>query len=248
MSRVAIKIRPAVDRPFDERLRAHGLGPLRRSRLRELQVNVGRRCNQACNHCHVDAGPHRSEEMAGEMIDLVLDVLRARRVPTLDITGGAPELNPHFRRLASAARALGVQARDVGYAGLKDKHARTRQWLSAPGTRLLYEGATISDDHPAELVTIMNSADESVTLAIDSDTHLPLRKRYTIHDPKLNFHRDEAEVYGNWHLVQGIQTPYTVTRYTNNEMTGQRFIHAVTYNQAVGDEKFNATVNWNPLR
>jgi radical SAM/Cys-rich protein len=86
--------------------------PLRRRHLETLQVNVGYRCNQSCLHCHVDAGPKRSEEMSGETVDLVLEVLRARQVPTLDITGGAPELNPHFRRLASAARALGVQVID----------------------------------------------------------------------------------------------------------------------------------------
>ncbi|HSV69281.1 MAG TPA: arsenosugar biosynthesis radical SAM (seleno)protein ArsS [Methylibium sp.] len=85
---------------------------LRRRRLDTLQVNVGYRCNQSCLHCHVNAGPNRTEEMSGDTVDLVLEVLRARQVPTLDITGGAPELNPHFRRLASAARALGVQVID----------------------------------------------------------------------------------------------------------------------------------------
>ena len=123
-----------------------------------------------------------------------------------------------------------------------------RQWLNAPGTRLLYEGSTIAADHPADLVTVMNAANESVTLAVDTDTHLPLQKRYTIRDPKLDFRRNEVEVYANWHLVQGIQTPYTVTRFSNDEMTAQRFIHAVTYNVQVGDDKFNATVTWDPTK
>src|SRR5262247_2877865 len=91
------------------RLDAIGFPALRRRRLDTLQVNVGYRCNQSCVHCHVNAGPTRTEEMSGDIVDLVLEVLRARKVPTLDITGGAPELNPHFRRLASSARALGVQ-------------------------------------------------------------------------------------------------------------------------------------------
>lgn len=77
-----------------------------------LQVNVGYRCNQSCVHCHVAAGPNRTEEMRGETIDLVLDVLARRRVAALDITGGAPELNPHFRRLVHAARELGVKVID----------------------------------------------------------------------------------------------------------------------------------------
>ena len=73
---------------------------VRRRSLETLQVNLGYRCNQSCLHCHVNAGPNRTEVMAGDTIDLVLEVLRARKVGALDLTGGAPELNPHFRRLA----------------------------------------------------------------------------------------------------------------------------------------------------
>jgi len=82
--------------------------PLLRRRLNTLQVNVGYRCNQSCVHCHVGASPQRTEEMAGETVDLILAVLARRRIVTLDITGGAPELNPHFRRLVRAARDIGV--------------------------------------------------------------------------------------------------------------------------------------------
>src|SRR5689334_10107309 len=93
-------------------MRHYGFPALRRSRLDTLQVNVGYRCNQSCLHCHVNAGPNRTEEMSSDTVDLVLEVLRARRVQTLDVTGGAPELNPHFRRLARSARGLGVQVID----------------------------------------------------------------------------------------------------------------------------------------
>jgi radical SAM/Cys-rich protein len=86
--------------------------PLARRRIDTLQVNVGYRCNQSCAHCHVGASPNRTEEMAGETVDLVLAVLGRRRIATLDITGGAPELNPHFRRLVRAARDLGVRVID----------------------------------------------------------------------------------------------------------------------------------------
>jgi radical SAM/Cys-rich protein len=86
--------------------------PLARGRLDTLQVNVGYRCNQSCVHCHVGASPHRTEEMGGETVDLVLTVLERRHLATLDITGGAPELNPHFRRLVVAARDLGVRVID----------------------------------------------------------------------------------------------------------------------------------------
>ena len=86
--------------------------PLRRRSIDALQVNLGYRCNQSCLHCHVNAGPNRTEQMSGEMIDLVLDVMRARGISTLDVTGGAPEMNPHFRRLVSGARQLGVTVID----------------------------------------------------------------------------------------------------------------------------------------
>jgi len=85
---------------------------IRRGRLDTLQVNVGYRCNQSCFHCHVNAGPTRTEEMFGAVADVVLEFLRRRRIPTLDITGGAPELNANFRRLVRGARALGVKVMD----------------------------------------------------------------------------------------------------------------------------------------
>ena len=85
---------------------------IRRGRLDTLQVNVGYRCNQSCVHCHVNAGPSRTEEMSGDVIDVVLAFLAHRRVATLDITGGAPELNAHFRRLVRAARDMGVRVMD----------------------------------------------------------------------------------------------------------------------------------------
>jgi radical SAM/Cys-rich protein len=86
--------------------------PIRRGRLDTLQINVGYRCNQACVHCHVNAGPNRSEEMSAAVADVVLAFLARKRVATLDITGGAPELNPHFRALVRAARDMGVRVLD----------------------------------------------------------------------------------------------------------------------------------------
>lgn len=86
--------------------------PLRRERLETLQVNLGYRCNQACHHCHVDAGPKRTEEMSAEVVDDVLRFLEVRAVPVLDVTGGAPELHPAFRSLVVRARALGVEVID----------------------------------------------------------------------------------------------------------------------------------------
>jgi radical SAM/Cys-rich protein len=93
-------------------LAATDFPPIRRRRLETLQVNLGYKCNQSCLHCHVNAGPNRTEMMDAETAVLVLQVLRARRPQTLDLTGGAPELSPHFRDLVTGARALGVRVID----------------------------------------------------------------------------------------------------------------------------------------
>lgn len=85
---------------------------IRRRRPNTLQVNLGYRCNQACFHCHVNAGPNRTEMMDRGTIDTVLQFLQSHKLKTLDITGGAPELHNDFRYLISAARKLGVQVMD----------------------------------------------------------------------------------------------------------------------------------------
>jgi len=85
---------------------------LKRADLQILQVNLGYLCNLSCTHCHVNAGPKRTELMDKKTIDLVLDVIKSRNVKTLDLTGGAPEMNPHFRYLVSEARKLGVEVID----------------------------------------------------------------------------------------------------------------------------------------
>lgn len=86
---------------------------LRRVAATTVQVNVGKHCNQACTHCHVEAGPLRKERMTGATVDRIIALLRrSPDVQTVDITGGAPELNPHFRRLVVAARERGLHVID----------------------------------------------------------------------------------------------------------------------------------------
>ncbi len=98
---------------FSGHLAAHGLRALRRGPVTTLQVNVGKRCNQACHHCHVEAGPKRTERMGRPVAERVLELLAASpQVATLDVTGGAPELNEHFRFLVAGARALGRRVID----------------------------------------------------------------------------------------------------------------------------------------
>jgi radical SAM/Cys-rich protein len=85
---------------------------LKRSQLGTLQVNLGYLCNQTCTHCHVNAGPTRTELMSREVVDQILALLQRGGIHTLDVTGGAPEMNPHFRYLVREAKKLGVQTID----------------------------------------------------------------------------------------------------------------------------------------
>jgi radical SAM/Cys-rich protein len=96
---------------FAHRLQLDGDG-LRRRAIDVLQVNVGRYCNLACIHCHVEAGPTRREMMSRENVDAVLRFLANTNIPTLDITGGAPELHAEFDYLVQSARALGRHVMD----------------------------------------------------------------------------------------------------------------------------------------
>ncbi len=94
---------PTASAPFASRA-----GDLSSISIDTLQVNVGKLCNQACKHCHVDASPKRTEIMSAAVVDECLRVIRESSIPTLDITGGAPELNPNFRRFVTEARSLGA--------------------------------------------------------------------------------------------------------------------------------------------
>lgn len=85
---------------------------IRRDTLSTLQVNLGYRCNQACLHCHVNAGPTRKEVMERQTVEDILAFLHHNKMETLDITGGAPELNPHFRHLVEQARSMGMHVID----------------------------------------------------------------------------------------------------------------------------------------
>jgi radical SAM/Cys-rich protein len=99
--------RPGGCKRFDQALAETGLWPLCSTGIQVLQVNVGKLCNQTCRHCHVDAGPDRREVMTRETCEACLAALAATRIPVLDITGGAPELNPNFRWLVTQAVHMG---------------------------------------------------------------------------------------------------------------------------------------------
>ena len=121
-------------------LRRTDFPAIKRAALQTLQVNLGYRCNQACLNCHVNASPDRKEMMERDTVDLLLRVLGAREVAILDVTGGAPELNPHFRHLVSSARADGVHVIDrcnltvlsePGFEDLADYLAKERVEITA---------------------------------------------------------------------------------------------------------------------
>ena len=98
---------------FDDRLaRDAGLHPLTATGIDVFQVNVGKLCNQTCRHCHVDAGPDRRESMSRETAELCMEALARTDIPTVDVTGGAPELNPSFRWIVERARALDRRVMD----------------------------------------------------------------------------------------------------------------------------------------
>ena len=91
---------------FKEKLDEIDLYPLKPTSLEILQINVGKMCNQVCNHCHVDAGPDRKEIMTRETMEQCLDMLREHNFTTIDLTGGAPEMNPDFRWFVEEIRAI----------------------------------------------------------------------------------------------------------------------------------------------
>ena len=98
---------------FDKTLAERGHAPLRALRIDTLQVNVGKLCNQTCTHCHVDAGPARTEIMTRETADAVVSAVRRHpELRTVDITGGAPEMNPHFEYLVEQCRVMGRHVLD----------------------------------------------------------------------------------------------------------------------------------------
>ena len=102
---------PAPTQPprnrFEQTLQRAGIGTVERDAIGILQINVGKRCNQACTHCHVEAGPKRTEVMERPVVERLLALAAHPQIHTVDLTGGAPEMNPHFRHLVESLAALG---------------------------------------------------------------------------------------------------------------------------------------------
>ncbi len=123
-----------------------------------------------------------------------------------------------------------------------------RTWLPKPGTALFYDGAAVAEQKPADAVSIINAENEQVTLYLDVNTHLPIKKTFSWRDPKDRERNEEVEIYDNYRPVQGIMTPYSISRKRNGEMTNQRFINSVVYNQGLSDTLFAAKATYNPYK
>jgi hypothetical protein len=123
-----------------------------------------------------------------------------------------------------------------------------RKWLSEPGIALFYEGQTVAEEKPVEQVTVMNAHNEGVTLYLNTDDHLPVKKTYSWRDATDKQRNIEDEVYDNYREVQGVMTPFTITRFYNGDMSGQRFLTAVSYNQGISDSRFEATAPSGPKK
>jgi hypothetical protein len=119
-----------------------------------------------------------------------------------------------------------------------------RKWLSQPGTALFYEGHSVAAQRDTERVTIMNASNQSVTLYIDAKTHLPVKKSFSWRDPTDKQRNYEDEVYDNFRPVDGVMTPFSVTRFYNGDMSNQRFLNSVSYNKGLSDSKFAADVTY----
>ena len=116
-----------------------------------------------------------------------------------------------------------------------------RHWLNQPGVALFYENQTVAEGKTVDQVTVMNADNDAITLYFDVDTHLPVKKSFSWRDPTDKQRNTEEEAYDNYRPIQGIMTPYTVTRYYNGDMSNQRFLASVQYNQNLSDSLFDPT-------
>ena len=124
-----------------------------------------------------------------------------------------------------------------------------RQWLNEPGVLLLDEGPGISEGHLAEKITVINAKNESVTIYVDPTTHLPLEKHFSTRDPRYRERDEEITIYGDWKVIQGINTPRIVVTKRNGEIISQQIIFNMTYNMHPPDSLFDpAVAKINPVK
>ena len=118
-------------------------------------------------------------------------------------------------------------------------NAVLQQWIHAPGVMIVYEGRQLIDRHLADQVSVLNAANDAVTLYLDSASHLPIRSSFQYRDPQFHDFDEESETYDDYHVYQGINTPLTITTYHNGDMVGQAFLTKVTYNESLPPDTFS---------
>ena len=120
-----------------------------------------------------------------------------------------------------------------------------REWLKQPQTILLYGGQSVADQQLVDLVSIIDKDNREVTIGIDINSHLPIDIKYTWRDSD-KYRVEDETIYGNYRKVQGIETPYTITRKRDGEMSGQNFLSSVEFNKSYAPSFFDASVTYNP--
>lgn len=124
-----------------------------------------------------------------------------------------------------------------------------RKWIGAPGSMILYSGTAIVGQTLVDQITVLNADNDSVMISIDPRNHLPMQISYSWRDPIDREKDDEAEVYGNYRAIQGIQTPFSTVRMQNGEMRNQRFLTTVTYNNNLEPSLFETKgITYNPQK
>jgi hypothetical protein len=123
-----------------------------------------------------------------------------------------------------------------------------RKWLHEPGMALFYDGASVAAQKDTQQVTLVNNRNESVTLYLDTTTHLPVKKSFSWRDPTDKERNIEEDIYDNYRPVEGVMTPYSVTHFYNGDMSGQRFLNAIHYNTGLSDSLFNVSVTYDPTK
>ena len=123
-----------------------------------------------------------------------------------------------------------------------------RHWINEPGVAFFYEGQAVASEKPAEQVSVTNAKNDSVTLYFDVTTHLPIKTSYTWRDPQDKFRNTEEEVFDNYKPVQGVMTPHSITRYLNGDMSYQRYINTVIFNNELPDNLFEANITYDPYK
>jgi len=117
--------------------------------------------------------------------------------------------------------------------------ALVQNWIHAPGVMIVFEGQKFIDRHMADQVSIISASNDAVTLYLDAATHLPIRRTFQYRDPQFHDLDEESTTFDDYHLIQGINTPMTVTGYHNGDMVSQSFLTKVSYNEALPPDLFD---------